>query len=115
METITHAAIIKNAARCIIYGKTHAECMRKSIREFKIPEHCPQCNQGFLTDNMRFVSRHKASEIAIAAGQIDKKFRNKTLISEHFWSKDLGGKHIYDSVLGYIIPACPENSSENKK
>lgn len=116
MEHITHAAILYPTVRCIIYGKDHAGCIKQTVKKLGIAERCTQRNQGFLTNKFRFVSRSEASEIAIAAGQIDKKRRGMFLTSEHFWHRALGGKHIYDSVLGYIIPACPENfpnKSEN--
>ncbi len=109
MEHIIHAAIRYTTVRCIIYGKDHAGCMKQAIRKLGIVETCTQRNQGFLTNKFRFVNRREAMGIAISANQVRPEIQQKTLVSEHFWHSAEGGKHIYDSVLGYIVPACPEN------
>ena len=116
MEHIIHAAIRYPTVRCIIYGKDHAGCIKQAIKVFRGVESCSNRNQGFLTNKMRFVDRREAKGIAIASDQVRPELNTKTLTSEHFWHSALGGKHIYDSVSGYITPACPENfpkKSEN--
>ncbi len=112
MEHIIHAAIRYPGVKCLMYSKDHAGCMKQAIK-LRIDERGTNRNQGFLTNKFRFVLRNEALEIAIAAGQIDEKLRGKTLISEHFWNKNMGGKYYYDSVLGYIILAHSKKS-ENK-
>ena len=109
MEHIIHAAIRYPTSRCIIYGKDHAGCMNQAIKKLGITEKCYNRDQGFLTNKFRFVFRLEAMSIAIAADQVRPGLANKPLLSEHLWHRSSGGKHIYDSVLGYIVPACPEN------
>ena len=108
MEHISHAAIIIRFAGCVIFGKDHDECVKKAVKKFRILKNYSQSDKGFLTSKLRFVSRQEAMEIAVTVGQISKSIRGRTLFSSHFFDKNLGGKHIYDSVLGYIIPVCLE-------
>ena len=115
METIAHAAILNRKIRCIIFGKDHDECVRRSIKVFSFIYDYPTNEKGFLTSKMRFVSQQEAMEVAITAGQVSKSIRDRTLFSGCFFDKNEGGIHIYDSVLGYTLPVCSGNSPENKK
>ncbi len=106
-ELIIFAAI--RVGKCIIYGKHHAECIKRAVEELKITDRVEARGQGFLTSKYRFVHRAEAAQIAIAAEQIDCRRKPIVLTSEEFWNEKLGGKHVYDSVCGYMIPKCQEN------
>jgi len=56
-------------------GRTHFMAMRKIIElpdidKSTIADMAMQAEDGFVTDTGRFVDRHEAFEIAVAAGQI---------------------------------------------
>ncbi len=94
-------AAIKRTDNCIIFGRDHAECIKKSPKGT-----CKMENRklgfGFLTNKLRFVSRKEAARIAYEAIQIDKWEDGQMLISEELWSEAPGGKFRYDETFGYI-------------
>lgn len=97
MERIAHAAILRTD-KCIIFGKDHADCIKRSpygsCKNGKI--------MGFLTNKLRFVNRKAAASIAFQSNQISQIEPNQVLISEELWSPQSGGKYKYDEKLGYI-------------
>ncbi len=95
-EEISHAAIFR-MDNCIVFGKDHSQCIKRSPYGT-----CKNKGQGFLTNTMRFVNRKEAASIAFKAGQIDKIEPDQILLSEELWSPQSGGKHTYDEKLGYI-------------
>ena len=110
MERIIFAAIKLN--NTIIYGKNHAECIRRAVEEFDMPTPVNATRYGgFLTSKYRFVYREEAKLIAVKAEQI-RAFRADTtrvFLSEELWSKESGGIHSYDPDKGYFIPDGTEN------
>ena len=109
MERIIFAAIKLNNS--IIYGKNHAECIRRAVEDFKFDKPIPTRSGGFLTSRYRFVSRGTAKNLAVRAGQIpmDRLGGNRVFTSEELWSKESGGKHSYDPAKGYFVPDGTEN------
>lgn len=95
MERLKFAAILRRD-NCIVFGKDHAECVRKSP-----PCTCKTRTQGFLTNKYRFVLRKEAAKIAFDAGQIDKWHYGAIIFSEQLWCEESGGKHKYDAKRGY--------------
>ena len=97
MERIIFAAIFR-LDNCIVLGKDHAECIKKS--PFGT---CKTRRQGFLTSKYRFVLRKEAAKIAFDAGQIDKYENDQIIFSEEFWCETDGGKYDYDEREGYVL------------
>lgn len=77
---------IKQAAilyRGIIYtGKRHHNIITEMVNVHGIEPPISTLNQGFVTDEGKFVSRKEAAEIAFKAGQISKQ-------RERLYSEDL--------------------------
>jgi len=66
-ECITYAAILRSD-EVIAIGRDHAEIIRSSPYGT-----CKNgSKQGFVTNTGRYVDRHEAGEIALAAGQLEK-------------------------------------------
>jgi len=75
------AAILHNGR--IWTGRRHAELISQIIQEYP-DDHVYHDEQGFWTDDDRFVMRTAAAAIAVRYGQLPKDF-NKTLLSEYLW------------------------------
>lgn len=101
-ERIQFAAIFRNDNH-IIFGRDHAECIKKSpYGTCKNMGPNKNCEMGFLTNHKRFVSREEAAKIAYFSNQIDKWKEEDVIFSEDLWSTQSGGKYDYDPVKGYI-------------
>lgn len=98
IEKILHAAV-KSETGLIFVGKCHGDCFWQAAN-MKIKMSQRANDQGFMTDNGRYVSREEAARIAYEAGQIDKKI--EYLFSEDLWSKKDNGKFEYDYIKGYF-------------
>jgi hypothetical protein len=77
---ITQAAVLFNGK--VYVGKRHADAIRACATDN------PDCyisgkDQGFITDDGRFVSRAEAAQIAFECGQISKKV--SILLSEDIY------------------------------
>ena len=109
MERIIFAAIKLN--NCIIFGKDHAECIKRAVNMFVSTGQVEQRMQGFLTSKFRFVSRGSAKLMAVKAEQVPAFCVHTSCVftSEEFWSKESGGIHSYDPEKGYFIPDGTEN------
>ncbi len=111
MERIIFAAIKVN--NCIIYGKHHAECIKRAVKDFGMKPPIATNTGGFLTSKFRFVSRAEALYIACDAKQIRlqriSSMAKRLFTSEEFWSKRSGGIHSYDPDKGYFVPDGTEN------
>lgn len=77
---IVAAAILQNGKVWI--GRRHAEIIPQLIEDSG--EYVTH-QQGFWTDDNRFVTRTVARAIAISAGQIEMEASNTTLLSEYLW------------------------------
>lgn len=98
MERIIHAAILRN--NIIVFDRDHARCFGRLALIFP-PDH--KSIQGFLTNQMRFVNREVAADIAFQAGQIPKWEPGQSILSEELWCPRSGGKHDYDEKEGYVL------------
>ena len=101
MERITFAAIKIN--NCIIFGKDHAECIKRAVKEFKFDTPIPTHASGFLTNHHQFVSRIEARGIAVLACQvpIERNSSNRVFISEEIWHNN--EDWYYDEDQGYKL------------
>ncbi|WP_374029802.1 hypothetical protein [Bdellovibrio bacteriovorus] len=98
-EVIKHAAVMSNQG-WIFLGKCHADCfMQMRNVGVKVPN--GSMHQGFVTNLGRYVTRDRALDIAVNAGQIQKQGQGKVLISEMLWNASDCGKFKYDSIRGY--------------
>ena len=107
---IIFAAIRLN--NTIIYGKDHAECIRRAVKDFGFDTPIPIRSGGFLTNKYRFVFREEAKYIAVKAGQVPagRMDSNRVFISEEIWADDAKIKHTYDENDGYRIAVEPEKT-----
>ncbi|KKM77858.1 hypothetical protein LCGC14_1365730 [marine sediment metagenome] len=96
-ERIIFAAILRTD-NCIVFGRDHADCIKRSPKGTCKGD---RLQQGFLTDKFRFIRRKEAAIIAYQAEQIDKIEPDQVLISEELWCPQSGGKFAYDEKLGY--------------
>jgi hypothetical protein len=78
-ETIVDAAV-----RVMAVGKNHAECLRKITGAIR--------QQGFLTNEGRFVDRYEALDIATSAGQLKGRHKHNPL--DQLMSEDLWGREV---------------------
>jgi len=110
MERIKFAAIKVN--NCIIFGKHHAECIKRAVTELGMTPPIHATNDGgFLTSKCRFVLREEAKLLAVLALQVpaERADNPRYFLSEELWSKESGGIHMYDPDKGYFIPDGTEN------
>ena len=72
METIKSAAIKDLVTNEVYTGRTHAIIMQNMVQvhNLKPPVDSTRFEQGFITNENRFVSRGTAAKIAFAAFQI---------------------------------------------
>ncbi len=78
------SAALKNNDGRIFIGRSHADCYQ-TMKETGVSRiYSRNCAQGFVTDEGDFVDRHKAAEIAFAAGQTKK-------LESPLFSEDLTG------------------------
>jgi hypothetical protein len=75
------SAVLKNGR--VWTGLRHAHAMRDAWDDGV--GYISQDDQGFWTDDNRFVSRKAAEGIAIKAGQLSPDFNKHTLLSEYLW------------------------------
>lgn len=101
IETIQFAAIKIMNYNLIIYGKSHEECYKKWMK-LNVDKNAVKWENGFLTNNCRFVDRKEASSIAYLSGQIDNYKADQILLSEELWDRKSCGRFKYDETLGYI-------------
>ena len=97
-EAIKHAAV-KSVDGWIFIGKCHADCFHKA-HHLKVKMSQKAEDQGFVTDNGRYVQRGEAAVIAVKAGQ--KERLERLLFSEDLWSVEYDGKYDYCEIRGYI-------------
>jgi len=81
---IVAAAILHDGQ--IWTGSRHSDLIYQAVRDNPDmdPFRVSQDEQGFLTDDGRFVSRTAAKVIAVKAGQISPD-DDRALLSEHLW------------------------------
>lgn len=95
MEEIRYAAIWRND-NCIVLGKSHSECIRKSPKGT-----CKGkgATQGFWTNNARFVDRKEAFIIALKSNQICEEVSTPIVL----YSEDIETEnYMYVPNKGYI-------------
>lgn len=84
MARIKAAAIVHNGR--VWTGRRHHLIMRRIVDELG-PEVAPvNGEQGFVTDEGRFVGREEAARIAFESGQMDRQVR--TLFSEDIFKNE---------------------------
>lgn len=90
---------------CIIYGKHHAECIKRAVEEFGFETPIGTRTGGFLTNTYRFVFREEAKQIAVRAGQVTahRLNSNRVFVSEEIWSEETNGCCHYDPEKGYQV------------
>ena len=74
MEKIIYACIVTPTGKQYT-GVSHSNCYDKMYHSEEKPFIVEDCKEGFLTDKDRFVDRCEAANIALEAGQIEKKVR----------------------------------------
>lgn len=107
VEVVKHAAV-KSKDGWIFIGKHHADCFHKA-HNVNIKMSSSADDQGFITNNGRYLKRSEAAELAFKSGQIDKP--TQLLFSEDLWSVVYDGKYNYDEVRGYMRKedSCPKS------
>ena len=98
-EVIKHAAVMSDQG-WIFLGMSHAQCFNQ-MRNVGVQLPQGSMNQGFVTNLGRYVSRQRAWDITVEAGQVTG--ISDYLISEMLWNKQDGGKYNYSSIQGYFL------------
>ncbi len=98
IELIKHASV-KSINGWILIGKCHGDCFHKA-HAIGVKMSPKAIDQGFVTNQGRFIDRHEGAEIAFKNNQINEP--TKALFSEDLWCPAYEGKHTYSEIEGYI-------------
>ena len=102
MKKIMHAAV-RMTNGMVFLGKSHPDCFYQA--SYVGVKHSQSAkDQGFFTNDGRFLDREKSFEVAWMAGQVDGERAAAILFSEMLWAPVDGGKFKYDSIRGYYDP-----------
>jgi len=100
MLTHIRAAAIKYSDR-IVFDRCHADILHKVFQE-GFTEKAEQRMQGFITNDLRFVMRAEAYQIALKAGQTTEIPQGRIFLSEYIWSD--GAWDWDDEKKTYYLP-----------
>lgn len=99
LEEIKHAAV-KSKEGMIFLGKCHGDCFMQA-HNCNVDMSSKALDQGFFTNQGRYVDRDEGAKIAVTSGQVTKPC--SFLFSEDLWCERDGGLYQYDQIKGYHI------------